>query len=437
VTGAVVTAVVLVPHDAVINGNVQTAAARANAPRDTGAGYRRARLIGLALAAVLAVPGGTAAGSPPRAAATLAAWFTQCSYRPGDRATLAVEGAGTRLTVSVEHVGGGSARPVAGRLVLAPRSFAGHGAVELRIGPWPSGLYVARVRSAGGSTFAPFVLVPRTFGESRVAVVLPTNTWQAYNVWHSDSWYLNPAVHTIDLRRPYATGGLPKHFHSYDLGFLEWFQRTGRSADFLSDDDLDAFASGAALRRLYRLIVFSGHEEYVTAHVYDLVERYRDLGGRLVFLSADNVFYKVIRAGSSLQGRWRWRDLGRPEARLVGAQYLDWNHDAHPNAPYVVTGARRAPWLFAGTGLRNGDRIPGSFGIEIDARTPQSPPGTAVLATVPDVFGPGKTAEMTFYRTANGAEVFDAGTINFGGAARNPIVGRMLDNLWAHLTARS
>jgi hypothetical protein len=57
-----------------------------------------------------------------------------------------------------------------------------------------------------------------------------------------------------------------------------------------------------------------------------------------------------------------------------------------------------------------------------------------VLARVPDVFGPGKSAEMTYYETPGGAKVFDAGTINFGGTAEFPPVSRLLENLWARLS---
>jgi hypothetical protein len=96
-------------------------------------------------------------------------------------------------------------------------------------------------------------------------------------------------------------------------------------------------------------------------------------------------------------------------------------------------GASRVPWLFAGTGLRDGSLIPGSYGIEIDATSAASPPGTKVIATIPDIF-PGETAEMTYYATAAGAEVFDAGTINFGGAAGNRYVAKLLANLWTHMT---
>ena len=181
------------------------------------------------------------------------------------------------------------------------------------------------------------------------------------------------------------------------------------------------------------MIVFPGHEEYVTPRAYDVVEQYRDLGGNLMFLSANNFFYRVLREGNTITRSGRWRDLGRPEARLVGVQYIGWNENRFPNQPYSVVAADAAAWLFRGTGLANGSRF-GNYGIEIDARSPESPPGTQLLATVPNVFGPGNSAEMTYYRTARGAKVFAAGTLNFGASALSPIPSRMLENLWLQMT---
>ncbi len=103
-----------------------------------------------------------------------------------------------------------------------------------------------------------------------------------------------------------------------------------------------------------------------------------------------------------------------------------------------MTGADAAPWAFAGTGLGNGSAF-GRYGVEIDAVTPSSPPGTHVLARIPDLFGPGRSAEMTYYETSNGARVFSAGALNFGGTIMLwPEVGRFLDNIWArmHRTTR-
>jgi hypothetical protein len=57
-----------------------------------------------------------------------------------------------------------------------------------------------------------------------------------------------------------------------------------------------------------------------------------------------------------------------------------------------------------------------------------------VLAELPHIFGRGRSGEMTFYRTRRGAEVFAAGSMNFGGSALWPVPSRLLDNLWAELT---
>jgi hypothetical protein len=203
-------------------------------------------------------------------------------------------------------------------------------------------------------------------------------------------------------------------------------------ADFLADDDLERVPTGDRLARLYDLIVFPGHEEYVTTHAFDVIERFRNRGGNLAFLSSNNFFYRVERRGRLLFKTGKWRDLGRPEAALVGVQYVDWNQNRYPNRPYTVTGASRAAWLFEGTRLRNGDRF-GHYGIEIDARTSRSPHGIKVLARIGDAFGPGKSAEMTYYETARGSKVFASGVMNFGGSALWPDISRLVENLWRRL----
>ncbi len=60
----------------------------------------------------------------------------------------------------------------------------------------PSGLYFAKLTGSGRRVgYAPFVLRPRRLGEHRVALVLPTLSWQAYNFrddngdGRSDTWY--------------------------------------------------------------------------------------------------------------------------------------------------------------------------------------------------------------------------------------------------------
>ena len=128
-----------------------------------------------------------------------------------------------------------------------------------------------------------------------------------------------------------------------------------------------------------------------------------------------------------------WRNLRRPEAALVGVQYAGSNH-GELQLPYTVVGTDAAPWAFGGTGLANGSTF-GRYGIEIDARAPSAPAGTTVLARVPDILGSGRSAEMTYYETPVGAKVFAAGTLDFPASLDNPVVSKLVENLWTHLSS--
>ena len=393
---------------------------------------------------------GSAGGSPLRTEAVqrgLGIVFESRSYRPGDVARLDVwTHVGGPLRIQIYQAGPEARRGHArDRMWGVPRGdpvvIRNPGSsVALDLGHWISGLYFVRAVSSGGRVgYAPFVLRPTRLGSYRVAVVLPTNTWEAYNLLDvngdgvGDSWYADPKTHTVDLRRPYSDHGVPRWYGSYNAGFLHWLAHSGFGADVLSDDDLDSVRGGGRLAHVYDLIVFPGHEEYVTPHVYSMVRRYRNLGGNLAFLSANNFFYRVTREGHLLHGRQRWRDLGHPEASLVGVQYAGYDEHAFSNAPYRVTGVGSARWLFRGTHLHNGSRF-GNYGIEIDARAPSSPQGLRILARVRNVFGASKSAEMSYYATRRGARVFAAGTLNFGSSAELAVPSRLLTNLWERLS---
>ena len=381
----------------------------------------------------------------------ISAAFTRHSYAPGDSADVlvATDARSLRFQVfaltKIPHpteqdlrTGGEAMTPA---VTLDWRGNRNRPSLVhvVRAGDWPSGLYFLRITANDGRVgYAPFILRPARFGIHRVAVVLSTNTWQAYNFddangdgW-GDSWYVSGAIRTIDLRRPYLDFGVPFRFRDWDLTVVSWLSTTGKQVEYLSDDDLARFSSGDELAKRYDLVVFPGHEEYVTAHAYDVVERYRDLGGNLLFLSANNFFWKVVRRGPHLTRAAEWRQLGRPEARLVGVQYDAGDYGSR-QAPYEVAGATTEPWVFAGTGLDNGDRF-GRYGFEIDKRTKDSPRGTHLLARIPNLMGARRSAEMTYYETPRGAKVFAAGALNFAASADDPTVSRLLENLWARLS---
>ncbi len=273
-------------------------------------------------------------------------------------------------------------------------------------------------------------------------MVLPTNTWQAYNFYDADgdgwgdTWYAGRDDLRVSLDRPYTNHGVPPKLNRFEEPFLVWMARVKLSADFLSEQDLAGLGSGSDLAALYDLIVFPGHTEYVTTHEYDLVEQYRNAGGNLIFLSANSFFRRVVERHGVLTRTAPWRDLGRPEAALLGAQYRA-NDEGQRQAPFVVRDTTDAPWLWQGLGLDAGSmfgQVVGGYGIEIDATTRDSPPGTIVLAEIPDLLGPGVTAQMTYYETRRGAKVFDAGALDFVGSALTFPVDHLLLNLWRHLS---
>jgi hypothetical protein len=311
-------------------------------------------------------------------------------------------------------------------------------AVYVPIGAdWPSGVYAARLDADDGRVgFAPLVVAPAA-PTQRIAVVEPTTTWQAYNFYDADgdgwgdTWYARWKTKTIDTRRAHANRGVPYRFRSYELAFHHWLAQQGVAVDVYADEDVEGFGTPDALRTAYDLLVFPGHTEYVTTALYDIVAGFRDRGGSLLFLSANNFFRRVDRRGRSVTLVDEWRTLGRPEAGLLGAQYVAGDRGER-HAPFTVTGADAAPWAFEGTGLANGSQF-GVYGIEIDARAPESPPGTIVLATIPELF-PGKSAEMTYYEHPSGARVFSAGALNFGGQLPLwPEPTKLFENVWRRL----
>jgi hypothetical protein len=262
--------------------------------------------------------------------------FSERSAAPGTEATLVVRTDASALTLQMLRSGPETVPTYAnsvinGIAVGAPvqvdwsQNGGAPAAITVPVGSdWASGVYAAQITGDDGRRgFAPLVVRP-TSPQARVAVVLPTSTWAAYNFYDADgdgwgdTWYARWKTNDVDLTRPHSTNGVPYRYRSYDLGFQHWLAQTGKRADMMSDEDLELFATPADLRAAYDLLVFPGHTEYVTGRVYDLVEAFRDKGGNLMFLAANNFFRKSTRKDQRQTLVDEWRDLGRPESALLG-----------------------------------------------------------------------------------------------------------------------
>ncbi|MGA4543179.1 N,N-dimethylformamidase beta subunit family domain-containing protein [Uniformispora flossi] len=340
---------------------------------------------------------------------------------------------------------------------------------------WLPGLYTAVLADADDvRTAVPFVVtdLPRA---ADYLVVLPTTTYQAYNEYPVDgatgrSLYYgqDPATRTsaaklkarvVSFDRPYAGAGLPQLFE-LDHAFVRWAEARGYDLAYATSADLHA---GRVDLRRYKAVVFPGHDEYWSQEMRARVEAASEAGVGLAFLTANNVYWHVRmlpgadgtpdrlmrcnKDASSSHDRAdpgptvKWRDLHRPEQELLGVQYVSVVKGEYP------MGVRESGhWFWSGTGLRDGDALPGMVWGEADRRFDEAarPRGEEVfLAGSPyrDARGGAQRQQTGLYRAASGGLVFTAGTFRWPQALgdpryADPRVGRATENLFAALVAR-
>ncbi|MFE9206115.1 N,N-dimethylformamidase beta subunit family domain-containing protein [Micromonospora sp. NPDC007230] len=317
---------------------------------------------------------------------------------------------------------------------------------------WTSGLYQAVFTSAAGwRACTPFVVRD----DRRVAplcVVLPVTTWQAYNQWPTDrligkSLYngytagrRDPLVRAreVSFDRPYSNEGIPIHL-SRDHDVVQWLERNRYDVSYATNFDLH---SGRLDPTRHQGIVFAGHDEYWSVEMRRAAERAVAAGRSLAFLGANSVYWH-IRVRPAADGRaervvacaktmpdpgqdgagptLRWRSIRQPEQALIGVQY---NGIVGAPQPLVVNSASH--WFWAGTGVADGDRIPGVVGGEADGLNPRTPRPAAVTATVLSR-SPYRTREggrrvqnTHLYETPQGGLVFAAGTLCWTMALNRP-----------------
>lgn len=338
------------------------------------------------------------------------------------------------------------------------------------VAPERSGLYYFHGRTTSGRFFSfPWIVAPAA-PTAPIAVLASNITWNAYNVFGGRNNYTNPdglpAVPIVNVRqdgrrytdpdhvtygadaypplsfdRPEPDNAIPEHarpgdpIHSrYACGgapnewrLLAWLEREGFAYDLHAETQLDA---GLVDLDRYRVLVINCHPEYWTRRMYETVKSWvHERGGKLAYLGGNGINCEVELAGDAmvcLNGNQRRRPTPAPiesrfeltvenEASLLGVAFT--HAGVMTAAPYRVLDAGH--WAFAGTGLSDGDvfgaaslhsRTPGGASAhETDKLTPQSPPGTRVLAEGlnPDAGG----AQMATYETASGGAVFAAASL--------------------------
>ncbi|MFI5837045.1 N,N-dimethylformamidase beta subunit family domain-containing protein [Micromonospora sp. NPDC051300] len=138
----------------------------------------------------------------------------------------------------------------------------------------------------------------------------------------------------------------------------------------------------------------------------------------------------------------RWRDLDRPEQALIGVQY---NGIVLTPQPLVVRSADH--WVWAGTGVADGDRIPGVVAGEADGLDRASERPTQVddvllsASPYPAQQGGRRLQGTHLYETPGGAIVFATGTLGWTMALnrrghRDPRIERATANVLDRIVGR-
>lgn len=235
-------------------------------------------------------------------------------------------------------------------------------------------------------------------------------------------------------------GRLPCGMAPAEWRLLGWMEREGFDYDYYSERQLH---DGTLDLDAYKILVISIHPEYWSRTMYQRVKEWVwERGGKLMYLGGNGLNCEVeflegdrmrflTYLSPSKGGALGMPDPANPDRYLESRFHRTLESEANllgvvctetgimTAAPYRVVDADH--WVFAGTGLKNGDlfgehslqeRIHGgASGHETDKMSASSPPGTRLLAKGLNCDDGG--AEIVHYDTPTGGAVFSAGSITY------------------------
>ncbi|GAC1469752.1 MAG: hypothetical protein NVSMB9_13920 [Isosphaeraceae bacterium] len=307
---------------------------------------------------------------------------------------------------------------------------------------WTSGVYLGKLTAEREGLQSYLIFIVRDDRRVDYLFQCSDNTWNAYNRWPSQfslyddgqkEWYWGPDVKT-SFDRPYgkycqlldaplSLGSGEFLLWEFPLAF--WMEKQGYDVSYISNSDTHSDPE-ALMRAKAWLSV--GHDEYWTLAMYDNVKRAIDRGLNVAFLAGNSVYGVVpfLPAGDGRPNRVITRDGlfgGIVEDYPAFPEMKRMRH--HGPSDSALMGARSASpitgggdwicrkpkhWLFQGTGMAEGDGIPGIVGWECHG-DPAKIPGLEVVASGPTTNG--KEAGVftaTIYPGPKGNSVFNAAT---------------------------
>jgi hypothetical protein len=333
---------------------------------------------------------------------------------------------------------------------------------------WVSGVYLGRLTTIPESDQEPYwqsyvIFVVVDDRPCDVLFQCSDNTWQAYNTWPSKySVYTHPKGNQgpwadVSFDRPYGreaqfdsvvndplTQGSGEYLPlEFPLAF--WLEQQGYDVSYCCNSDMLTPDRGLKAKAFISV----GHDEYWDIRQFRSVETIRDQGVSLLFLSGNSVcwvspfrdgfdgrrnriFFRggpygadrpITEARAKEHGPFPER--GPDEGFLMGARNVE---PVNGGGDWICTMPEH--WIFQGTGIKQGESIPGLVGWEYHG-DPAEIPGLAVVGTG-KAWVSGQTPQTwtaTVYEGPKGNVVFNASSIFWAQGLSDP-PGHTLP--WSH-----
>ena len=335
---------------------------------------------------------------------------------------------------------------------------------------WPSGVYLGRMTTIPDSAAEPYwqsyvVFIVRDQRPADILFQCSDNTWQAYNRWPNNySIYTHPKGNQgpwadVSFDRPYGReaqhAGIVNdpltvgsgEFLPFEFPLAYWLEQHGYDVSYCSNSDLLTPDHGLQCKAFVSI----GHDEYWDIRQFRSVEKMRDTGVNLLFLSGNSVCWvtpfragfdgrpnRIIFRGGPYGGAQQYAhdrqkengpfpEHGPDEGLLMGARNIS---PINGGGDWICT--KPDNWIFKGTGMKAGDSVPGLIGWEYHGG-PADIPGLEVVGEGTAWVGGTKPQHWTatIYPGPKKNFVFNAAAIFWAQGLSSP-PGHMLP--WSHFS---
>ena len=379
-------------------------------------------------------------------------------------------GAGARLMKTFESLKAGTQPdPAIGENYV--RECQWEPTLELQISEsWPSGVYLGKMTAARSGIQSYVIFIVRDDRPCDFLFQCSDLTWSAYNRWpidysiyteHQDWTTTGVPSGTVSFDRPYGllthpvnrlkqSGGSGEYL-PWEFPLAYWMEKHGYDVSYISNVDTHTDPEGLLRAKGF---ISVGHDEYWSLQMYDNAIKARDAGVSLAFFGGNSVLCVVPMLPSSdgtpnrnirregwflpmpeniseaakqrllkrvLNDKSFEPNMGPDGALLMGGR-LDRESSGRGIGAGDWTCAMPDHWLFAGTGMKKGDSVPGLLGWEWHGAPRMDLPGMNVVAEG-DALTNGKKVgryAATLYDGPQGNIVFNAATIWWANGLSSP-----------------